>query len=70
MKSSGLYPSGIGLTSDADGANKDCQCGFLVLHALTYRRFKLHKRRQLFIGADDEKLSVAMRVHNLVATAW
>ena len=28
------------------------------------RRFQFYKRRQLFVGADDETLSVAVRVNN------
>ena len=31
---------------------------------LVYRRLQFHKRSQYFIGAHDETLSVAMRVHN------
>ena len=31
---------------------------------LVYRRFQFHKRSQLFIGAHDETLSVAMHVNS------
>jgi hypothetical protein len=38
-----------------------------VPHGLSYRtnrRFQFKKRRQLFIGAHNETLSVAVSVHN------
>jgi len=31
---------------------------------LVNRPLQFHERRQYFFGADDETLSVAMRVHN------
>jgi hypothetical protein len=31
---------------------------------LVYRPFQFQKRRQYFVGAHNETLSVAMRVHN------
>jgi hypothetical protein len=36
----------------------------MELAATANRRFKFRKRSQLFIGAHDETLSIAMRVSN------
>jgi len=54
----GETPNGLSASVTVSRDDRQCQ------HYFSELRLKLHRRSQLFIGANDETLSVAVRVNN------